>query len=106
MGYRCIGIQDATLSRDHGERLPGLGSVRNLSQLSHELTGRHRTMASMLDISQDADLRIRTPAPFRLRVMYMRSGSAPCEGHSVEIELVALDVLHHDARLVVVIGRQ
>jgi hypothetical protein len=25
---------------------------------------------------------------------------------SVEIELVALDVLHHDARLVVVIGRQ
>ena len=26
--------------------------------------------------------------------------------HSVEIELVALDVLHHDARLVVVIGRQ
>jgi hypothetical protein len=27
-------------------------------------------------------------------------------GHSVEIELVALDVLHHDARLVVVIGRQ
>jgi hypothetical protein len=28
------------------------------------------------------------------------------DGHSVEIELVALDVLHHDARLVVVIGRQ
>ena len=27
-------------------------------------------------------------------------------GLSVEIELVALDVLHHDARLVVVIGRQ
>jgi hypothetical protein len=26
--------------------------------------------------------------------------------HSVEIELVALDVLHYDARLVVVIGRQ
>jgi hypothetical protein len=26
--------------------------------------------------------------------------------HSVEVELVALDVLHHDARLVVVIGRQ
>jgi hypothetical protein len=26
--------------------------------------------------------------------------------HSVEIELVALDVLHHEARLVVVIGRQ
>ena len=25
---------------------------------------------------------------------------------SVEIELVALDVLHHDARLVVVIGKQ
>jgi hypothetical protein len=28
------------------------------------------------------------------------------EGHSVETELVALDVLHHDARLVVVIGKQ
>src|SRR6516164_11168651 len=27
-------------------------------------------------------------------------------GHSVEAEFVALDVLHHDARLVVVIGRQ
>jgi hypothetical protein len=27
-------------------------------------------------------------------------------GHSVETELVALDVLHHEARLVVVIGRQ
>jgi len=27
-------------------------------------------------------------------------------GHSVEVEFVALDVLHHDARLVVVIGRQ
>ena len=26
--------------------------------------------------------------------------------HSVETELIALDVLHHDARLVVVIGRQ
>jgi hypothetical protein len=30
----------------------------------------------------------------------------PVRGHSVEVELVALDVLHHDARLVVVIGRQ
>ena len=27
-------------------------------------------------------------------------------GHSVETELVALDVLHHEARLVVAIGRQ
>jgi hypothetical protein len=27
-------------------------------------------------------------------------------GHSVEIELVALDVLHQEARLVLVIGRQ
>ena len=27
-------------------------------------------------------------------------------GHSVEIELVALDVLHHEARLVLVIGKQ
>jgi hypothetical protein len=30
----------------------------------------------------------------------------PCVGHSVETELVALDVLHHHARLVVVIGSQ
>jgi hypothetical protein len=42
----------------------------------------------------------------RLRAMYVRSGSAPCERHSVEIELVALDVLHHEARLVVAIGKQ
>jgi hypothetical protein len=27
-------------------------------------------------------------------------------GHSIETELVALDVLHHEARLVVAIGRQ
>jgi hypothetical protein len=27
-------------------------------------------------------------------------------GHSVEIELVALDVLHQEARLVLVIGKQ
>jgi hypothetical protein len=27
-------------------------------------------------------------------------------GHSVEIEFVAFDVLHHDARFVVVVGRQ
>lgn len=42
----------------------------------------------------------------RLRAMHVRSGSAPRDGHSVETEFVALDVLHHDARLVVVIGRQ
>jgi hypothetical protein len=28
------------------------------------------------------------------------------DGHSVETELVALDVLHHETRLVVAIGRQ
>ena len=33
---------------------------RNLSQLSHGLTGRYGTMASMPDTRQDADLRIRT----------------------------------------------
>ena len=32
--------------------------------------------------------------------------SAKVRGHSVETELVALDVLHHEARLVVAIGRQ
>jgi hypothetical protein len=45
------------------------------------------------------------PGPAEV-VSYVRSGSAPCEEPSVEIELVALDVLHHEARLVVVIGRQ
>ena len=30
----------------------------------------------------------------------------PCDGHSVEIELVALDVLHHDARFILFIGKQ
>ena len=35
---------------------------RNLSQFSHGLTGRRRTMASILDTWQDPDLRIRTPA--------------------------------------------
>jgi hypothetical protein len=35
-----------------------------------------------------------------------RPHRAPCDGHSVETELVALDVLHHEARLVVVIGKQ
>jgi len=34
------------------------------------------------------------------------SGRYHVRGRSVEIELVALDVLHHDARLVVAIGRQ
>ena len=31
---------------------------------------------------------------------------ALCDGHSVEVELVALDVLHHHARLVLLIGKQ
>jgi hypothetical protein len=35
---------------------------RSLSQFSHGLTRRYRTMASMPDTQQDADLRIRTPA--------------------------------------------
>ena len=34
------------------------------------------------------------------------SGRPQRRGHSVETEFVALDVLHHDARLVVAIGRQ
>jgi hypothetical protein len=35
---------------------------RDLSQISHELTGRHRTIASVPDTEQDADVRIRIPA--------------------------------------------
>ena len=34
----------------------------DLSQISHRLTGRYGTMASMPDTRQDADLRIRIPA--------------------------------------------
>ena len=33
-------------------------------------------------------------------------GYSHVRGHSVETELVALDVLHHEARLVAAIGRQ
>jgi len=35
---------------------------KDLSQLSHGLTGQYRTMASLPDIWQDAELRIRIPA--------------------------------------------
>jgi hypothetical protein len=35
---------------------------KTLSQLSHGLTGRYRTMASVSDTWQDADLPIRIPA--------------------------------------------
>ncbi len=41
--------------------------------------------------------------PFRARLAGRRGH---VRGHSVETELVALDVLHHEARLVVAIGRQ
>lgn len=34
------------------------------------------------------------------------TASTAVRGHSVETELVALDVLHHEARLVVAIGKQ
>jgi hypothetical protein len=37
-------------------------TTRDLSQLSHGLTGQYRTMASMPDTGQDADLLIRIPA--------------------------------------------
>ena len=40
------------------------------------------------------------------RAAYGLIRTANVRGHSVETELVALDVLHHDARLVVVIGKQ
>src|SRR4029453_10259385 len=43
------------------------------------------------------------PPPFRARLAGRRGRA---RSHSVETELVALDVLHHEARLVVAIGRQ
>jgi hypothetical protein len=39
-----------------------VGKDGNLSQLSHGLTGRYETTASVLDTRQDAYLRIRIPA--------------------------------------------
>ena len=55
-----------------------------------------------------------TPAKADVMAHAMRSpessegGTPRCQarGHLVEVELVALDVLHQEARLVVVIGRQ
>src|SRR4029450_13384510 len=43
------------------------------------------------------------PPPFWARLAGRRGRA---RSHSVETELVALDVLHHEARLVVAIGRQ
>ena len=40
----------------------GAAMGRDLSQISHGLTGRHWTMASMPDTEQDADVQIRIPA--------------------------------------------
>jgi hypothetical protein len=48
---------------------------------------------------RDGDPRDGETAPVDSRRCHVR-------GHSVETELVALDVLHYEARLVVAIGRQ
>jgi hypothetical protein len=40
----------------------GAAMGRDFSQISHGLTGRHWTMASMPDPEQNADVRIRIPA--------------------------------------------
>jgi hypothetical protein len=42
----------------------------------------------------------------RDRAAVIEPFASPAVGTSVEVELVALDVLHQEARLVVVIGRQ
>ena len=42
----------------------------------------------------------------RDRVAVIELFASPAVGTSVEVELVALDVLHQEARLVVLIGRQ
>jgi hypothetical protein len=51
-------------------------------------------------VSRDAGHRLSVPGRQR---SVTREGAAY---HSVEIELVALDVLHHEARLVVFVGKQ
>jgi len=40
----------------------GAAIDKDFSQVSHGVTGRHGTMASMSDTEQDADVRIRIPA--------------------------------------------
>ena len=46
------------------------------------------------------------PVSAKLKTLLAIAAATQRSGHSVEIELVALDVLHHEARLVVAIGRQ
>src|SRR5215475_9956141 len=58
---------DAELATPTRTRAPKMGT--RLSQLSHGLTGRYRTTASMPDTWQDGDLRIRIPA-YRPDVRY------------------------------------
>lgn len=51
---------------------------------------------------------VRVPRAASLRMANCTSRMAGCHvrGRSVETELIALDVLHHKARLVVAIGKQ
>jgi hypothetical protein len=53
-----LGVCPASLADGRGSRRHdcGRGEGGNLSQLSHELTGWHRTMASRPDIQKDVDL--------------------------------------------------
>lgn len=44
------------------DRAAGAAIGRDLSQISHGLTGRYGTMPSMPDTGQDADVLIRVPA--------------------------------------------
>jgi hypothetical protein len=50
------------LPRGRADTVAVVDNGRNVSQLSHGLTGRYGTMASMPDTRQNADLRIRIPA--------------------------------------------
>ncbi len=63
---RSTMLPDRWTSSQHGEgradTAAGAATGRELSQISHGLTGRHWTMASTSDTEQDVDVRIRIPA--------------------------------------------
>ena len=90
-----------------------------LSRLSHRLTGRYRTIASLPDTRQDSDLRIRILTTIRtysidLRIRWCRSSPCgpddPCiiSGRLIlhhPVQCPGLDLLHKPDRCVLVRGR-
>jgi hypothetical protein len=82
--------------------------ARLLSTSSRDPTGHGRSTAAtgVPDSCGTPVQRGPTARPVKSLPHRITPHRAPCDGPSVETELVALDVLHHEARLVVVIGKQ